>query len=273
MPLNALPTRVAVSYCGWKTRVPVLATLALAIFLPASLRAQSDEDRPTLKHQVSPMADAMEPEPEPGVELFHHPSTPLDELGLPRRGHAWALDHNGDAKQLTRLSFSPTRLNTHKAENYPKAFTGEYIFKQRATVDVPGPRASIRLHDGATTFYVQSLDADDDDFEEEPQDAAPRLKLVKLQVDGEHRVVNTFLFGRSPEKAKRSEDSVEITVQRVADSAWFKVVPTHPLEPGEYALIPLPTERTEFSKVILDFAIDPLDTEYQDVIHIPAGAP
>jgi hypothetical protein len=261
-----------VSYRGWKTCVSSLALLATTLLLPRVLYAQSDDERPTLKRRDLPIVEILDPEPEKQVQLFNRPSTPLDELGLPRRGHAWALDANGDAKQFTRLNFSPTRLNNHKGENYAKAFTGEFLFRQRATVDIPGSRASVRLHDGSTTFYVQSLDGEDGDAIED-QLAPPRLNLVKLQVDSDHRVANTFLFRRIPEKAKRSEDIIATTVQRVGKSAWFKVTPMHPLERGEYALIPLPEERSEYSTVILDFAIDPVAPNSEDVITATGGTP
>jgi hypothetical protein len=176
-------------------------------------------------------------------------------LPLPSKGHAWALDASVGAQQFTQLRFSPTQLNNHRKQNVAKATLAPFAFKQKATVEVAGSTAKVRLRSSVPVFYVRSIYSVDDTNMDDEAYAEPHLALVKLEVQGDHRIASTIAFGRITQKPSRSEGVIETRLERIADTSWFKITPMEALAPGEYGLIPLPKTQNTFSTVILDFAI------------------
>lgn len=220
--------------------------------------AQEQDGRPVLKREKAPMQsygvpDAAADRYERQVESSRTEAAP--GLVLPSAGHIWALDRFAGQPQLVQLKYTLVKANNHAASNTVKASLAPFVYKPKATWELPGAAALVRLHDATPAiFFVSAYSSDD---AADPAATLGGLALVRLHVHDGNRVVSTTAFTQFTSKAKRSEDQVETVIEKVRDSVWCKISPKEPLPPGEYALVRLPKQATLLGASIFDFAIDP----------------
>ena len=125
--------------------------------------------------------------------------------------------------------------------------------------ELHGAKSAVRLHQLTPAIYVRCIATDNEDAAIDPSraDTQTELAWVKLEVRGDKRIVNTVAFTQVTGKASRSETSVEVIKEQVANSQWVKITPAHPLAPGEYGLVALPKGQNLIPTQVFDFAIDP----------------
>jgi len=75
-------------------------------------------------------------------------------------------------------------------------------------------------------------------------------------VNNGHRILSQVRFTQLTGNAKRSDDQIDATVEKLPDG-WLKITPKVPLIPGEYAILPVPRIAGHFSTVVFDFTVDP----------------
>ena len=240
----------------------ILLPLSLLIFfLPiaasVSCCAQEEEsDRPHLAHEPGPN-QPYDPRMEPVAPAI--PETPIgDGLALLSIGHVWARDTFKGQPQLVQLRFLPTEVNQHALSNAVKVNMAPFIYKPKTSIEVEGATASVRLHDPHLSIYIRG-------FEDNSQDAAPakntstqtELAIVKVEPKKDRRIISTIAFTQFTGTAKRNNESIAFTVQKVDHSDWQKIVPDGPLPPGEYALMCMPRGQNLLPSQIFDFGVDP----------------
>jgi hypothetical protein len=187
-------------------------------------------------------------------------------LTLPDAGHVWALDGFVGQPQLVQLKYTMVEANNHVASNSVKASLAPFVYKPKATWEIPGPAALVRLHDATPAiFFVMDYGSED---AADPTAAAKwgNFALVRLRVSDGKRVVSTTAFTQFTAKAKRSEEQVETLIQKVGNRGWYKILPKQPLMPGEYAFVRLPKQATMLGGSIFDFAIDPEAPQNTNVV-------
>lgn len=176
-------------------------------------------------------------------------------LILPSAGHIWALDKFAGQPQLVQLKYTMVEANNHVASNILKSNLAPFVYKPKATWEIPGPTALVRLHDATPAIFFVSVYGSEDAAD--PKAKWGDLAVVRLRVRNGKRIVSTTAFTQLTSKAKRSEEQVETLIQKVGNSGWYKILPKQPLPPGEYAFVRLPKQATLLGASIFDFAIDP----------------
>jgi hypothetical protein len=260
---------------NFRLRSTVLLTCFIAssfCFLPhlfaqsASPASPEENDRPVLRRQSEPMkqysvsdtpsdiyarrAETSRPEVAPG-------------LRLPNAGHVWALDKFAGQPQLLQLKYISPKINNHSASNVAGAVVAPFIYKPKFTVELSGPTALVRLHDGTPAiFFVKGSTSED---AADPSASWGELVIVKLQVNNDRRIVSTAAFSPMTGKSKRAAEQIETITEKVG-SGWYKIFPKVPLSPGEYAFLRMPNQANLFSMTIYDFAIDPEAPQSPNVV-------
>lgn len=195
-------------------------------------------------------------------------------LPLPNYGNFWALDLFDGKPELVHLRYSNVTYKTHSASNFFKAQVEPFIAKMKATVVIQGRAATVRLHNTTPVFYVRGMFGDQADA---PADAgsgptSSQLALIRLKVKKHERVASTMDFTQVTGTAHRSQNTVPFSFERLPGTDWYKVTPSQPLSPGEYAFMPLFQGQNLFSPTAFDFAIDPKAPQNREVILQNAAA-
>jgi hypothetical protein len=187
-------------------------------------------------------------------------------LALPSAGHVWALDTFAGQPQLVPLKYTMVEANNHLASNTVKASLAPFLYKPKATWEIQGPAALVRLHDATPAIFFVTVYGSEDAADPTAAAKWGNFALVRLRVSDGKRVVSTTAFTQYTAKAKRSEEQVEAVIQKVGNRGWYKILPQQPLLPGEYAFVRLPKQATMLGANIFDFAIDPEAPQNANVI-------
>lgn len=232
---------------------------------PAS--GQSFPDHPILRHGDHPAFKANGDAVAPVVSSRPGP-TVAPGLALPGTGRVWALDTFEAKPQLVHLMYFQTTIDRHAASNFAKVNLAPFIAKAKMTVELRGTKAAVRLHELTPTIFIRCTPADTEDAALDPTaaDTHTELAIVKLEVHGDKRLVNTLAFTQVTGRASRSESSVEIVRAQIADSQWQKITPKNPLAPGEYGLVALPQGQNLVPTRVFDFAIDPPAAQNSNIV-------
>ena len=228
--------------------------------------SQEQDSRPILKRQKAPMP--VYGVPDTPADIYVQIESSKNEvapgLTLPDAGHVWALDRFAGQPQLVQLKYTIVVGNNHAASNTLKAGLVPFVYKPKATWEVPGPAALVRLHDATPAIFFVSVYGSEDAAD--PEAKWGDLALVRLQVRDGSRVVSKTAFTQITGKAKRSEEQVETVIEKVGSHGWYKILPKQPLPPGEYAFVRLPKQAYLLGANIFDFAIDPGAPQNTNVI-------
>ena len=156
-----------------------------------------------------------------------------------------AMDARSGGAVLVPLHATEITSNSHAVGNFARSavYAGP-----RASVELKGAGAAIRLESGQSSFLVR-LTGDD------PELLRGRVHLIRLQPARDRRVVATFsqnIFGGQHTK---KFDDVPIMKADVEPDTWLKVTPEMPLEPGQYGLAIMPRDPSLFPDVVYDFEV------------------
>lgn len=224
-----------------------------------------------------------EKDAETEAEISHLPQV-APGLRLPEASGVFLLDNFQGQPQLVEMEQTEGDV-THRA--IPNILRGPIpVGNGRQTIELEGEHALLHAHIGAPAIYINideeerqrktppsgetasaqmsqpSLDAPRAERQQpqQPQQAEGpiipfnRFRIVRVKVKSGKRQVSDLK--RSPTgKITQDQDFVNTTIDRVA-GGWFKLAPTHALEPGEYALVEI--QGNEGMNLYLwDFGIDP----------------
>jgi hypothetical protein len=224
-----------------------------------------------------------EKDAETEAEISHLPQV-APGLRLPEASGVFLLDNFQGQPQLVEMEQTEGDV-THRA--IPNILRGPIpIANGRQTIELEGEHALLHAHIGAPAIYINideeerqrktppsgetasaqmsqpSLDAPRAERQQpqQPQQAEGpiipfnRFRIVRVKVKSGKRQVSDLK--RSPTgKISQDQDFVNTSIDRVA-GGWFKLTPTHALEPGEYALVEI--QGSEGMNLYLwDFGVDP----------------
>lgn len=119
----------------------------------------------------------------------------------------------------------------------------------RHRIELPGPRAELRVAAELPEFYMRTADKRE-----------PRLELVRAEVKKDRRrlqAIDTNII----QEQWRDRNVVPLTLWQVARGV-YRFTLTAPLEPGEYALVEIMSEN-EINAYVWDFGVDSSDPSSQ----------
>jgi len=166
-------------------------------------------------------------------------------LHLPQRGTYSMLVEKGGAPSLVSLHGEELVSNTHAGSNFAR---GLVYSGPRQTVEIADAASAIQIASKSPVFFARVPDDGADVFRS-------RLSIIKLKPGKDTRICIEFsanVFGGSH---KRQVQEVAITKADMEGGAWVKVTPAKPLEPGEYAVVELPSDKLLAPTVFYDFGV------------------
>jgi len=199
-------------------------------------------------------------------------------LRLPADSGVFLFDSFQGEPQLDEIQQSAADVSgSTKGSIFRGALTPIAGLKQ--TIELDGAHATVQAHVGVPSIYINAeSDPDQPDASrssgtksaagqantpegpEQPQQAEQaivpydRFRIVRAEVKGSKRVVGDVKRGATG-KVSTQQHSLPTTIDRV-NGGWFKIAPTQPLAPGEYALVEvMGTEGMNL--YVWDFGVNP----------------
>jgi len=185
--------------------------------LEATKRAQKEEEA-TQKKELEESHEIVEERfykpPETGFEV-------APGIHLPKEGGVFAFD---GIRVIRLIQSTPEVVTDKRRAAFAMAVPG-HLLKGQVILELPGPRAAVRLQQAMPTFYVQSSEG-----------LGAKMELFPVKVVKESRVVEKVEASRSGlGKAEDTPAAVQLQRTQVAPGLYcLKLL--QPLDPGEYAL-------------------------------------
>jgi hypothetical protein len=185
--------------------------------LEATKRAQ-EEEKALQKKQLQEGREIEQERfykpPENGFEI-------APGIHLPQEEGVYAFD----GWRVIRLIQTPAEVVTDKKRAAFALAVPAHLLKGRSIIELPGPKAAVRIQQAQPTFYVQSSAG-----------LGTKLELVQLKVVRESRVVEKVEVERTGNE-KASDVPAAVQTQRTQlAQGLYSLKLLHPLDPGEYAL-------------------------------------
>lgn len=166
-----------------------------------------------------------------------------------------AFEDLGGKMQLIPIHHSTVSINKHTGANVAGALAGSFFYKPKLTTELSGLHARTILRSEHPTFYLQVMD-DAADAGDAKDPALTNWALVHVAIEGDHRIISNMRYTALTGSSKRNEELEDISLDKL-DHGWIRITPHNNLEPGEYALTPIPIAKGTFSTVVYDFTLDP----------------
>lgn len=160
------------------------------------------------------------------------------DLFLPDAEGFYALDRD---KQIREMKQSEAVVKTSTGREVEKILSGVQLIPGKKTMEIPGERAAIRLATAEPEFFMRPADSRE-----------PRFRLLRAQVKGGHRVIDSISVEFTGQEKHNATD-VEIQTWTPATGV-FRYTVDERLEPGEYAFVEMTDEG--ISGYVWDFGID-----------------
>jgi hypothetical protein len=177
-------------------------------------------------------------------------------LQLPSQGGIFLLDYYRDNPELIELVQNGGQINQNRKSNILRAAINP-LSKAKQTIEIKGTHAQVQAHVPQPAIYVD-IDTDQDvQTGASSKDLSDHFKIVRLERKKDTRVVGAIevaVYGKVTQKASYIPTHAEPVT-----SEWIKVVPTQPLEPGEYALVEMLGK--DINMYVWDFGINPTAPE------------
>jgi hypothetical protein len=177
-------------------------------------------------------------------------------LHLPSQGGIFLLDIYRDNPELIELVQNGGQINANRKNNVLRAAINP-LAKAKQTIEIKGPHAAVQSHVPQPVIYV-NIDMDQD-ARTGPgaRDVSDHFRIVRATRKKDSRVVGNIevaVYG----KVSQKENYVP-TYSEPLNSQWIKVVPTQPLDPGEYALVEMLGK--DVNMYVWDFGVSPIAPE------------
>jgi len=183
----------------------------------ATKRAQKEEEatqKKELEEGLEIVEQRFEKPPENGFEI-------APGVHLPQEEGVFAYD----GKRVIRLIQSTPEVVTDKRRAAFAMAVPGHLLKGEVILELPGPRAAVRLQQAEPTFYAQL-----------PEGLGAKLDLFPVRVVKESRVVEKAKASRAG-IGKPSDVPAAVELQRTQLAPGLYCLKLlHPLDPGEYAL-------------------------------------
>jgi hypothetical protein len=157
---------------------------------------------------------------------------------LPDGVGLYALDRNNSIREMKQSTAEVKRSTGREVE---KILSGVQLIPGKATMDIPGERAAIRISTAEPEFFMRTVDRRE-----------PRFRLLRAQVKGGHRLIDTVSIRFTGEE-KHNVTDIEIQTWVPATGVYRYTVDER-LEPGEYAFVEMTDDG--ISGYVWDFGVD-----------------
>ncbi len=183
-------------------------------------------------------------------------------LRLPFQGGVFLLDAFGGRPELVELQQNSSDINKNTKGNILRAAINP-LASAKQSIELPGPHAKVQAHLGQPVIYANLGDM----VVQEPETGPPqrdlpidqKYRIVRMQPKKGGRVVGNIkitLTGR----VSQQQALVPTAVEQVQGGPWYRITPSAPLEPGEYAIVEmLPGE--QINLFVWDFGVNPAAPE------------
>ena len=155
-----------------------------------------------------------------------------DEVGL------YALDRNNLIRNMKQ---SEAVVKTSTGRQVEKIISGVSLIPGKQTMEIPGDHAAMRLNTAEPEFFMRPADQRE-----------PRFRLLRAQIKGGHRLIDTISIRFTGEEKHNTTD-IEIQTWTPATGV-FRYTVDQRLEPGEYAFVEMTPDG--ISGYVWDFGID-----------------
>jgi hypothetical protein len=159
-------------------------------------------------------------------------------LFLPDAVGFYSLDRD---KLIREMKQSVAVVKTSAGREVEKIMSGVALIPGKATMEIPGARAAIRLKTAEPEFYMRPADSRE-----------PRFRLLRAQVKGNHRLIDSISIRFTGEEKHNSTD-IEIQTWTPATGV-FRYTVDQKLDPGEYAFVEMTADG--INGYVWDFGID-----------------
>jgi hypothetical protein len=208
-----------------------------------------------LKNPISHTAEQLDKEAaqDKADEAAQTPAV-APNLRLPDGGGVFVLDDYRGTPELVQLEQATSELNRDRAGNILRA-TINPLASNKQKIEVPGPHSKVQVHVARPEIYVDVDDGQSDDSSK--GDAPPaknqRYRLVRMETKKDSRVLGNMKISLT---GKTSQEEVFIPTEgQPISGGWVKVIPMHDLEPGEYALVEVLSEK-EINLYVWDMGVN-----------------
>jgi len=147
-----------------------------------------------------------------------------------------------DGSRVIQLIQDPAKIVTDKKRTALIMLMPGPLLKKQAFVELPGPKAAVRITVAQPVFYVQNSDT-----------WAEHAQLVPLVQKKNSRVVEKIQSGIGLGKSGEKRDDLPLVRKRLA-AGVYELKPEQPLDSGEYALGELIGQKLNID--VWDFGID-----------------
>ncbi len=264
--------------------------------LPAAMVDWSATEKYEKDRATSPIPEAAALDKEADnlreAERTHLPEV-APGLRLPEDSGVFLLDNYQGEPQLVEMQQTEGDINRNVKANIFRGPLTPIGNSAKQSVELEGEHASLHAHVGMPTIYIKvdedehkepppgetasaqmsqpSLDAPRAEQQgpqqpqqpqraqqpQQPQQAVlpfNRFRIVRAKVKSGKRLVSN-LKRNAAGKVSQDQDFMNTTIDRVS-GGWFKLTPTHALEPGEYALVEIHGNEG-MNLYLWDFGVDP----------------
>ena len=192
-------------------------------------------------------------------------------LRIPEASGVFLLDSFQGESQIDEIQQTAGDVNRNTKGNIFRGAINP-IASAKQTIELDGAHATVQSHVGVPSLYInveetpgQSDAAPPKDSPHAPSPQQPqqpeqplvpfdRFRIVRTDVKNGRRIVGD-VKRQVTGKISQEQHVVKATITRVA-GGWFKVTPTEPLAPGEYALVEM-MGKEGMNLYLWDFGVNP----------------
>ena len=190
-------------------------------------------------------------------------------LRLPEDSGVFLLDTFEGEPQVNEIQQVAGDINRNTKGNIFRAAVNP-VASAKASIELDGAHAPIQSHVAIPSLYINegdTVNADQPSSDkgghqepqqpQQPQQASvpfDRFRIVRAEVKGGKRVLGDVKRAVTG-KVSQDQKFAETTTTRVS-GGWFKVTPTKPLQPGEYALVEM-MGKEGMNLYVWDFGVNP----------------
>ena len=160
-------------------------------------------------------------------------------LFLPDEVGFYALDRD---KRIRNMKQSEAVVKASTGRQIEKIISGISLIPGKATMQIPGEHAAMRLATDDPEFFLRPADHRE-----------PRFRLLRAQIKGGQRLIDSISIRVTGEEKHTTAD-IEIQTWTPATGV-FRYTVDHRLEPGEYAFVEMTADG--INGFVWDFAIEP----------------
>lgn len=160
-------------------------------------------------------------------------------LFLPDEAGFYALDRD---KRIRNMKQSEAVVKASTGRQIEKIISGISLIPGKATMQIPGEHAAMRLATDDPEFFLRPADKRE-----------PRFRLLRAQIKGGQRLIDSISIRFTGEEKHNTAD-IEIQTWTPATGV-FRYTVDHHLEPGEYAFVEMTADG--INGYVWDFAIEP----------------